>query len=65
MTISEQIEYLENRIQSDIDAMSPRDRCNYYQSLKEFERPKMTRSTFTNDDSIPPRIEIELVKGSK
>lgn len=64
MSIDEQLEYLENGVLDDIKRLTPKDRLNYYQGLKEFERPKLQRSTVIKTDEIPDTIKLILVDGN-
>ena len=61
MTVDEQLEFIESRIKADIEAMTPRDRTNYYQNLKEYQRPKLSRAGFIQADTAPEKIEIEII----
>jgi len=63
MTIEEAIILMEEKyIESDIKALSERDRLNFWASLKEFERPKIQRSVFEpiNDKDF----EINITYGN-
>ncbi len=62
MTVSEQITYLEKNAKKDLDDMLPKDRMTYYQQLKEYEVPKLSRVGFVQDQELPERIELILVK---
>lgn len=64
MTIDEQIEYLEGRVLEDLERLGPKERLTYYQGLKEFQRPKLQRSTVFKSDEIPDTIKLILVDGN-
>ena len=64
MTIKEQIELLEGLAEEDIKSLNPKDRLNYYNSLKEFELPKMQRSPFQTEAQLPDKITIKVVNGN-
>ena len=61
MDIDKQIEKMALTVSSDIDALSPKDRLNYYQTLMEFRTPKLQRSSFVTDAKLPEHIKIEIV----
>jgi len=62
MTIKEQIALLESLAEQDIRKLSPKDRLNYYNSLKEFEVPKLQRSPYQTEAELPDSITIKVVK---
>jgi len=62
MTIKEQIALLEELAENDIRKLSPKDRLNYYNSLKEFEVPKLQRSPYQTEAELPDSITIKVVK---
>jgi hypothetical protein len=64
MTIKEQIKLLEGLAEEDIKSLNPKDRLNYYNSLKEFELPKMQRSPFQTEAQLPDKITIKVVNGN-
>ena len=53
MTVTEQIEYLEKNAKKDLDEMTGKDRMTYYQQLKEYEKPKLSRVGFVQDTELP------------
>ena len=59
MTIEEAIILMEEAyIEEDIKGLSPKDRLNFWASLKEFERPKIQRSVFEPINENDFQIEI-------
>lgn len=62
MTIKEQIALLEELAETDIRKLSPKDRLNYYNSLKEFEVPKLQRSPYQTEAELPDSITIKVIK---
>ena len=54
MSIDEQIEYLEQRSQEDLELLSPKDRLWYYANIKEFQTPKRQRTSINQNDSELP-----------
>lgn len=61
MNIKDQLELLESMAEADIKKLSPKDRLSYYNSLKEFEIPKLQRSPFQTEAELPDKITIEVV----
>ncbi len=61
MTIKEQLALLEEMAEADIRKLAPKDRLNYYNSLKEFDLPKMQRTPFQTEADLPDEITIKVV----
>lgn len=62
MDIEEAIKLLESKhLESDIAKLTPKDRLNFWASLKEFERPKIQRSVFepTKDEDFEIKITYD------
>lgn len=61
MNISEAIKLLESYVEGDIKKLTPKDRLNFWASLKEFETPKIQRTVVEpNSDEI---TEIKITYG--
>ena len=60
MDIDEALLLLEREhVKADIEALTPRDRLNFWASLKEFDRPKLQRSVFEQAKNDDIKILIE------
>ena len=66
--IEEIIELLEkDYLDNDIDALPPKDRLVFYLNVKEFETPKMQRTTFrvgSDKEKDESEIKIKIVGDS-
>ena len=61
MNIKEALDLLEGTyVQEDIRKLQPKDRLNFWINLKEFEVPKIQRSTF--EPNTDDEIEIIITK---
>lgn len=59
MTIDEALTLIENKyVKADIEAMTAKDRLNFWINLKEFQVPKIQRATF--EPVADKDIEIEI-----
>lgn len=66
MDIEEAIKLLESKhLESDIAKLSPKDRLNFWASLKEFIRPKIQRSVFEPIEEGEFKILIERYESNK
>jgi hypothetical protein len=54
MTLDEAIELLEDKLQEDILALSPKDRVTIYFAAKEYHTPKRQRTSIDQDDNKLP-----------
>jgi hypothetical protein len=61
MNINEALELLESTyVLLDIQKLQPKDRLNFWINLKEFQTPKIQRSTF--EQNLDDEIEIIITK---
>ncbi len=58
MTIEDQLTLLEEFAEDDIKALTPKDRLNYFQTLKEFTRAKIQRANFEPITDKDKQIKI-------
>ena len=57
MKLDEAIQLLEEMLEDDIKALTPKDRVNIYFAAKEYQEPKRQRTSIDhNDNKIPDDI---------
>lgn len=61
MDIEQQLTYLEKGAKKDLADMGPKERMTYYQQLKEYIRPKMTRTAIEKSSELPEKIELVVI----
>ena len=61
--IKKYLELLEkDYVMEDIDALSPKDRLNFWMLLKEFQVPKLARAGFMSGDDDIDQITVTYSK---
>ena len=61
MNLKEAKEYLEGKLEADLELMSPKDRLTFYLGLMEYFQPKLNRVGYEQDELLN---EIKIINAT-